>query len=76
MTDATEGRLESRQVQGTFRAELEQGGSWSLDYTRQYEFLESEFPIAEDVVIPVGGEVGIPLAGVAQVDLPEPDAAP
>jgi hypothetical protein len=49
------GRLETREVVGTFRVELSSGDQWSADYTRSYELLEAPFRIASGVSIPVGG---------------------
>ncbi len=55
VTAASDGHLESRNAEGLFRAELENGDSWSIQYARQYESLAEDFEIAEDVVIPAGG---------------------
>jgi hypothetical protein len=49
------GRLETREVVGTFRIELSSGDQWNADYTRSYELLEAPFRIASGVSIPVGG---------------------
>ncbi len=54
ITDASGDVLESRQAQVTFRAELENTDTWDIQYTRRFEFLDSDFEIAQDVVIPVG----------------------
>ena len=54
ITDASGDILESRQTQVTFRTELESGDMWDIQYTRRFEFLDSDFEIAQDVVIPVG----------------------
>ena len=54
VTDESGNLLESREAQGLFRTELESGDMWSIQYTHRYEFLDSDFQIAQDVVIPVG----------------------
>ena len=54
ITDASSDVLESRQAQVTFRTELESGDMWDVQYTSRFEFLDSDFKIAQDVVIPVG----------------------
>ena len=54
VTDESGNLLESREAQGLFRTELESGDMWDVQYTHRYEFLDSDFQIAQDVVIPVG----------------------
>ena len=49
------GVLETREAEGRFGIELENGDAYDLSYTRTYEFLEQPFPIAPGVTIPVGG---------------------
>ena len=49
------GVLETREAEGRFGIELENGDAYDLSYTRTYEFLEQPFPIAPRVTIPVGG---------------------
>ena len=49
------GVLETREAEGRFGIELENGDTYDLSYTRTYEFLEQPFPIAPGVTIPVGG---------------------
>ena len=49
------GVLETREAEGRFGIELENGDTYDLSYTRTYEFLEQPFPIAPEVTIPVGG---------------------
>ena len=48
-------RLESRDLQGTFRVERQSSDVWSVTYARSYELIPQAFPIAERVLIPVGG---------------------
>jgi hypothetical protein len=50
-----EGRLETRESQGTFRFEFQNGDTWSHDGIRTYEFLAEPFPIATGVTVPAGG---------------------
>jgi len=49
-----EGRLETRKSEVQLRTELENGDSFEVQYNRLFDFLEEEFDIADDVVIPVG----------------------
>ncbi len=49
------GVLETRQAQGLFGIQLENGDQFTATYTRSYEFLDEPFSIAPDVTIPVGG---------------------
>ena len=49
------GVLETREAEGRFGIELENGDAYDLSYTRTYEFLGQPFPIAPGVTIPVGG---------------------
>ena len=49
------GRLESREAQGSFRAELNSGDFFNSEYTRTYERLTDPFTVATGVVIPPGG---------------------
>ena len=46
--------VETREIEGRFRMELQNGDDWSLEYTNSYEFLDRPFFIAEDVTIPIG----------------------
>ena len=55
VTSRTSGRLESRELQGQMRVELNSSDAWSVQYSRQYEYLEAPFTIAAGVVLPVGG---------------------
>ena len=49
------GVLETREAEGQFGIELENGDNYNISYTRNYEFLEQPFPIVSGVTIPVGG---------------------
>jgi len=49
------GVLESRQVEFQFQTELEAGDRFDLAYRRNYEFLEEDFDITDDMIIPLGG---------------------
>ena len=49
------GRLETRRVGGEFGMFLDNGDTASISYMGSYEFLEAEFRIAKDIVLPVGG---------------------
>lgn len=49
-----QGRVESREQQGTFRMELESGDQWSVEYTRSFELLATPFTVAKQVVVPPG----------------------
>ena len=55
LTSQTSGRLESRELQGQMRVELNSSDAWSIQYTRQYEYLPVPFTIARGVALPVGG---------------------
>jgi hypothetical protein len=48
------GRLESRQLQGSFRAELQNGDVVGAEVADNYESLEEPFGLSESVTIPVG----------------------
>jgi hypothetical protein len=54
-TTNTDGRLESRSANANFRSDLENGSDISVSVTQDYEFLETPFPIASTVTIPIGG---------------------
>ena len=49
------GVLETREAQGQFGIEFENGDQFNTGYTRSYEFLEQPFAIAPGVTVPVGG---------------------
>lgn len=48
------GAVESREAQGTFRVELENGDMWSVDYTRNFEAIDESFDVAKNVTVPDG----------------------
>ena len=48
-------RLESRELQGTFRIEQQNSDLWSLSYISTYELIPQPFLISEGVRIPIGG---------------------
>jgi len=48
-------RLESRELQGTFRIEQQNSDLWVLTYARNYELIPQPFTISEGVRIPIGG---------------------
>jgi len=50
-----EGQLETRVVEFLFQTEFESGDLISASYQRNFEFLDEEFDITDDVIIPVGG---------------------
>jgi hypothetical protein len=49
------GVLQWREQQGTFGADLHSSDNVSLEVSRDYELLPSDFKIAKDVVVPAGG---------------------
>lgn len=49
------GRLQSRYVEGAFRADLRNADNIAFEYSRNYESLFKPFAIAPGVTIPVGG---------------------
>ena len=49
------GRLETRETDGEFGIEFENGDRFRLICTRSYEFLPEPFEIAPDITLPVGG---------------------
>jgi hypothetical protein len=50
-----DGRLETREVQTSWRLEMNNGAFWWSDYTRTYELIRRPFEIARGVVIAPGG---------------------
>ena len=48
------GVVETREFEGRFEAELQNGDDFSLEYTNSYEVLDRPFWIADGVTIPVG----------------------
>jgi hypothetical protein len=53
--DNTDTRLQSRQAQGTMRADLQNGDTVELNANGSFESLTSPFAIAKAVTLPVGG---------------------
>jgi hypothetical protein len=49
-----DGRLETREVQGTYRLELHNNDQWTTEYSHQHEFLRRPFSIGRGHVIPAG----------------------
>jgi hypothetical protein len=50
----TGGQLETRQLQLATGIEFNNGDRWNLEYERNYEFLDEEFELSDDIDIPVG----------------------
>lgn len=48
------GRLESRNAQGAFRTELQNGDVAAVEYMLNYELIRSPFSLARDVSVPAG----------------------
>jgi hypothetical protein len=55
ITDARRTRVENRQASGTFEIEFHNSDQWTVDYTRDFEYLPRDFQIARQVILPVGG---------------------
>ena len=53
ITDGDE-RLENRQARGTVRTEMQSGDSWSVSYTRDFEFLARGFEVVPGTFVPGG----------------------
>ena len=51
----TSGVHQSRATTGSYRVELQNSDLVSVTYSKNYEFLQVPFPVANDVRIPVGG---------------------
>ena len=51
----TSGVHQSRATTGSYRVELQNSDLLSVTYSKNYEFLQVPFPVANDVRIPVGG---------------------
>jgi len=51
----SDGRLETREASADFGIEMHNGDNFGAQYTRQYEFLEEEFEIADDIILQVDG---------------------
>lgn len=48
------GRLETREVRGTYRLELHNNDQWVADYTETYELLRAPFAVVRGATIPPG----------------------
>ncbi len=48
------GRLETEEVKGSYRLELNNNDSWAIDGSRNFELLTRDFQIVRDVTIPIG----------------------
>jgi len=46
---------DTREVQGRFQIDFENGDQWQIDVTDGFERLDAEFEPADDVVVPAGG---------------------
>ncbi len=47
--------LETHEAKARFGIDFQNSDRWTVDYTRQFEFLTEPFAISEGVIIPVGG---------------------
>jgi hypothetical protein len=54
LLNRTTDELESREIGGQVRFELNSGDNWQIQYSRQIDVLTDTFPIATGVVLPVG----------------------
>ena len=54
-TTDNQDRLETRELQGTFRIEQQNSDLWAVSYIRSFELIPAPFTISEGVRIPVGG---------------------
>jgi hypothetical protein len=54
-TTDNQDRLETRELQGTFRIEQQNSDLWALTYIDSYELIPEPFTISEGVRIPIGG---------------------
>jgi hypothetical protein len=48
------GDVESKELQGTFRAELTSGDQFNLEYSRSFEAIDEPFEVAREVMVPIG----------------------
>ena len=55
ITDGARTRVENRELSGTFQIDFHNSDQWTLDYTRDYEYLPRRFQIAPAVTVPIGG---------------------
>lgn len=47
-------RPESKELQGTFQMDLDNGDTWTIDATRNYERLVSRFEVGKSLFVPAG----------------------
>ena len=52
--EGQDGQLETREVQGTYRLERHNNDQWTVEYSRQHEFLRAPFTIGRGYRIPAG----------------------
>jgi len=55
ITDSRRIRIENRELSGTFQIDFHNSDQWTLDYTRDFEYLPRNFQIAPGVTVPIGG---------------------
>ena len=55
ITDGQRTRVENRQLSGIFQVDFESSDQWTLEYTRDFEYLPRSFEIAPAVTLPIGG---------------------
>ena len=55
ITDSRRTRVENRELSGTFEIDFHNSDLWTLDYTRDFEYLPRTFQIAPGVTLPIGG---------------------
>ena len=55
ITDGRSTRVENRQASGIFQIDFHNSDQWTVDYTRDFEYLPRDFRIAPTVILPVGG---------------------
>jgi hypothetical protein len=55
ITDSRRTRVENRQLSGIFQIDFDSSDQWTLDYTRDFEYLPRNFQIAPAVTLPIGG---------------------
>jgi hypothetical protein len=55
ITDSRRTRVENRQLSATFQVDFNSSDQWTLEYTRDFEYLPRNFQIAPAVIVPIGG---------------------
>jgi len=58
-----ERRLENRHARFALRTDMQSGDTWSIVYTREFEFLADPFEIVTDTVVPAGAYRAATLRG-------------